>query len=316
MILVAGGSGHLGSVLVQRLVAAGTPVRVLTRVRARAAHLRDAAIEVVEGDVRVAADVQRAVNGTHVVVSAVHGFAGPGGVSPASVDREGNRHLIDAAARAGATVILMSVVGASSGHPIELFRMKDAAERHLRGSGAPWTIVRSTAFLETWIDLMAQTADRAGRVVVFGRGQNRINFVSVHDVAALVDRVIADPDARGQTIEIGGPENLTLTQLATAIQAAGPTVAPRHVPRAALKGMSLILRPFWPERARQGSAALALDTMDLRFNPSALRARYPDISLTSPSEILARLSREKIAVGLGTVLPRGSTNGVGSNLGR
>ena len=48
--------------------------------------------------------------------------------------------------------------------------MKDAAERHLRASAAPWTIVRSTAFLETWIDLMVQTTDRAGRALVFGRG--------------------------------------------------------------------------------------------------------------------------------------------------
>ena len=178
---------------------------------------------------------------------------------------------------------------------MELFRMKDAAEQYLRASGTQWTIVRSTAFLETWIDLIADTADRAGRVVVFGRGQNPINFISVHDVAALVDRVIGDQEARGHTIEIGGPENLTLTRLATAIQAAGPTVAPRHVPRAALKAMSVLLRPFWPERARQGAAALALDTMDLRFDPMAIRARYPDISLTSTSELLALFSREKRA---------------------
>jgi NADH dehydrogenase len=131
--------------------------------------------------------------------------------------------------------------------------------------------------------------------VVFGRGQNPINFISVHDVAALVDRVIGDQEARGHTIEIGGPENLTLTRLATAIQAAAPTVAPRHVPRAALKAMSVLLRPFWPERARQGAAALALDTMDLRFDPMAVRARYPDISLTSTSELLALFSRRKRA---------------------
>jgi uncharacterized protein YbjT (DUF2867 family) len=285
MILVAGGSGRLGTLLVQRLVASGAPVRVLTRTRARAAHLHDPLVEIVEGDVRVASDVQRAVAGADVVVSAVHGFTGPG-VSPASVDRDGNRHLVDAAEQAGAAVILMSVVGAAPDSPMELFRMKESAERHLRASGAPWTIVRSTAFLEVWIDLIAQTADRAGRVVVFGKGDNQINFVSVHDVATLVHRVIADPDARSQTIEIGGPENLTLTQLATAIQSERPSVAPRHVPRAALKAMSLLLRPFWPERARQGAAALALDTMDLRFDPSALRARYPDMSLTSPSEVL------------------------------
>jgi len=295
MILVAGGSGRLGSLLVQRLVAGGATVRVLTRTRARAAHLDAALIEIVEGDVRVASDAQRAAAGADVVVSAVHGFAGPGGVSPASVDRDGNRHLVDAAARAGATVILMSVVGASAESPMELFRMKNAAEQYLRASGTPWTIVRSTAFLETWIDLIAHTADRAGRVVVFGRGENPINFISVRDVAGLVDRVIGDQEARGQTIEIGGPENLTLTRLATAIQAVGPTVAPRHVPRAALKGMSVLLRPFWPERARQGAAALALDTMDLRFDPLAIRARYPDISLTSTSELLALFSQQKRA---------------------
>jgi NADH dehydrogenase len=211
------------------------------------------------------------------------------------VDRDGNRHLIDAAARAGAAVILVSVVGASAESPMELFRMKKAAEEHLRASGTPWTIVRSTAFLETWIDVIAQTKDRSGRVMVFGRGRNPINFVSVHDVAALVERVIADPGARGQTLEIGGPENLTFTALAAAIQTPGPTAAPRHVPRGALKAMSLLLRPFWPERARQGAAALALDTIDLRFDPSAIRARYSDLSLTSPSEVLMRRSREQVS---------------------
>ena len=293
MILVAGGTGHLGSFLVQRLVAGGSPVRVLTRVRARATHLHNPAVEIVEGDVRVASDVQRAVDGTQVVVSAVHGFAGPGGVSPAAIDRDGNRHLIDAAARAGATVILMSVVGAASESPMELFRMKDAAERHLRASAAPWTIVRSTAFLETWIDLMVQTTDRSGRVLVFGRGDNPINFVSVRDVGTLVERVIADPGARMQTLDIGGPDNITMTSLANAVQPAGPAVAPRHVPPAALKAMSLVFRPFWAERARQTAAALVLDTIDMRFDPAAIRARYPDLPLTSPSDVIARIAQEQ-----------------------
>ena len=288
MILVAGGSGRLGTLLVRRLVSRGAPVRVLTRSRARAAHLNHTLVEIVEGDVRVASDVQRALDGAAVVVSAVHGFAGPGGVSPASVDRDGNRHLVDAAARTGAAVILMSVVGAAPDSPMELFRMKYAAEQYLRTRDTLWTIVRSTAFLELWIALMTGTANRAGRVLVFGKGDNPINFVSVNDVAALVDRVIDDSSVRGQTVEIGGPENLTLTQLAAAIQSAGPAVAPRHIPRAALTAMSVILRPFWPERAREGAAAVALDTMDLRFDPSAIRARYPDQSLTPLSDVLAR----------------------------
>ena len=51
-----------------------------------------------EGDVREAATLARAIEGVDTVVSAVHGFAGSGGVTPASVDRDGNAHLIEAAA--------------------------------------------------------------------------------------------------------------------------------------------------------------------------------------------------------------------------
>src|SRR5213079_1529584 len=94
--------------------------------------------------------------GAGMVIAAVHGFAGPGGVSPASVDRAGNAHLIAAAARTGAAFVLVSVIGASPGHPIGLFRAKHAAEEVLRTSGIPWTIVRATAFMETWGKIMGR----------------------------------------------------------------------------------------------------------------------------------------------------------------
>jgi uncharacterized protein YbjT (DUF2867 family) len=122
---------------------------VLTRDPARAQHLAGPGVEVVRGDVRDAASVGLALCGAGTVISAVHGFAGPGGVSPASVDRAGNASLTGAAARADAAFVLVSVVGASPGHPISLFRPKHAADETLRASGIPWTIVRATAFMET-----------------------------------------------------------------------------------------------------------------------------------------------------------------------
>ena len=135
MIVVAGGTGTLGTRLVPRLAGQGLAVRVLTRDPARAEHLAGPGVEVVHGDVRDPAAIAEAVRGTSTVISAVHGFAGPCGVSPASVDRAGNAGLIEAAARSGAAFILVSVVGASPGHPIGLFRAKHAAEEALRASG-------------------------------------------------------------------------------------------------------------------------------------------------------------------------------------
>src|SRR5204863_383793 len=165
VIVVAGGTGTLGTRLVPRLVGQGLAVRVLTRDPARAQHLAGPGIQVACGDVRDPDSVAGALRGAGTVIAAVHGFAGPGGVSPASVDRAGNAHLIEAAARTGAAFVLVSVVGASPGHPIELFRAKHAAEEMLRASGIPWPIPRATAFMDTWGTLTGRQPQTSGKMV-------------------------------------------------------------------------------------------------------------------------------------------------------
>src|SRR5690349_14639678 len=197
---------------------------ILTRDPARAEPLTGQGVEVACADVRDVAAVDRALR-TTTVVSAVHGFAGPGGVSPGSVDRDGNANLIAAAARKGAGFVLLSVVGASPDHPIGLFRAKHAAEGRLRASGVPWTIVRATAFAETWATIMAGPLRASGTIPVLGRGRNPINFVSAADVAALTARAVTDPGLRGQVLEFGGPDNLTFDDLAAAVQEAAAAAA-------------------------------------------------------------------------------------------
>ena len=288
-VLIAGGTGRLGTLVVNALAARGVEVRVMTRDPKRAAHLAGERIEVVTGDVRDPVGTMTAAEGVDTVVSAVHGFAGQGGVSPTTVDRDGNTHLIKAAQAAGAELVLMSIVGAAPDSPFELFRMKYAAETSLAASAVPSTVVRSTAFLELWIDLLANTAGRSNRPLVFGRGQNPINFVSVRDVAALVERVALDQTTRGQTLEIGGPENLTFDELARMVIALrGGSDGPRHIPRAALQAMVATVGRLRPELGRQARAALVMDQSDMTFPPgvNATRARFPDLPCTSPAEAI------------------------------
>ena len=251
-VLVAGGTGRLGTLVVEGLVARGVDVRVLTRDRARATHLPPA-VELVEGDVRRRNDVERAAEGVDTIVSAVHGFMGPGRVTPRSVDVGGNENLIAAAEVQHADVVLLSVVGAAPGHPMELFRCKDAAERALQASSAPWTIVRATAFAELW-------AEMCGKGIVFGRGNTPINFVVVADVADAVIGAVCDRTSRGQILEIGGPEDLTFNELAALVQDVrdGPTRI-RHVPRWVLRAMAPL--------HRVPRAALTMDTTDMTFQP-------------------------------------------------
>lgn len=277
MILVAGGTGRLGHLVVEQLLDHGRPVRVLARQPEGNAALGKRGVPVVRGDVCDASTLLPAVAGCDVVVSAVHGMDPAKAGSPETIDRDGNANLVDAAAREGAAVVLMSVIGAAADHPMELFRMKWAAEQHLRSSGVPWTVVRASAFAETWADLLRQTARASGTPTVFGRGDNPLNFVAVADVAAAVVRAVEDDSLRGAVIEVGGPEDLTLNQLAGRV---APGKPPRHVPRIALRAMGLLARPVRPTLARMARSGLAMDTTDLRFDPSVSLAAYPWLPCT------------------------------------
>jgi NADH dehydrogenase len=295
VILIAGGSGTLGSLVASDLTKRGLAVRVLTRDPEHARALLGDHVEVVRGDVRDAASVRRAVIGVETIVSAIHGLVGSDG--PRSVDYHGNCNLIDAAQQAGVQhLVLVSVHQAAPDHPMELMRMKHAAEQRLRASALAWTIVRPTAFMETWTRLLVEPLVRTGQTRIFGRGDNPINFVSVQDVARLIERAVLDAALRGQTIDLGGPENLTFrefVQIAQQVTGVSGTIS--SVPRPAMRCAAAVLRLFQPALARQIQAGLVMDTTDMRFDTAT-----PDECLTL-AQALARdfASRPRASMGGG-----------------
>jgi uncharacterized protein YbjT (DUF2867 family) len=288
MILVAGGTGTLGTRVVRLLTHRGLDVRVLTRDPVRAAHLPDT-VEILDGDLRDRAVVAAAVRGCATVISAVHGFVGPGKPSPESIDRDANRALIQAAAAAGVEhVVLVSVLGAAPDHPMSLHRAKFAAEEALLATRLSWTIIRPAANLETWIALIGAKLADSGQALVFGPGRNPINFVSAHDVAAVVDLAVHDQSLQGQILEVAGPENLTFTQIADRlVTASGKPGRTRRIPLPVLRAMSVLARPVSPVFARQARAAVVMNTTDMTVNVSAIRDRLSTIPATTLDDILS-----------------------------
>ncbi len=275
MILVAGGSGRLGSLLVERLQARGETVRGLSR---RAG-----------GDVRDRKAVDRAVAGARVVISAMSAF-GMKGVAPHEVDWEGNANLIAASEKHRVErFVLVSVLGASADHPMELARMKHLAEQRLAASKLSWSVLRPSTFTETFHTVLCAPLLEKGKTVVFGRAQNPINFVSVHDVARFVELAATDAELAGKVTELGGPENLSLLEFVDAFRkAVGATGTVKHIPRAMVKLLSYVARPFHPTFARMAQAALVMDTTDMTFDATSLRQRFPGIPLTSVSDAARR----------------------------
>ncbi|HZC33573.1 MAG TPA: SDR family oxidoreductase [Candidatus Bathyarchaeia archaeon] len=301
MILVAGGSGTLGTRLIPLLTRRGTAVRILTRNPDGAPHPAGSQVEVVGGDVRDARAVERALTGARTVISAITGFGMARDVSARSVDWEGNANLIRAAKAAGVEhYILLSVCQAAPAHPIELFRMKHRAEEELRASGLAWTIIRPTAYMETWLAILGDPLLRTGTTRIFGAGRNPINFVSADDVAGLVDSAVADEAMRGVAIDVGGPDNLSMAEVVETFRTlTGARGTVRHVPRPVMRVMSAVMKPFNPAMAAVIEAAVVMDTRDMTFDPTEMRRRHPSIPMTPLADVIRHGYLDRASAGVG-----------------
>lgn len=278
MITVIGGTGRLGRLVTARLLAEGQSVRAVAR---SAPATPVAGAQFVAADVRHPASLAAALAGSHVVVSAMHGMDPAAGQSPSAVDRDGNRNLIRAAGELGADIVLVSIIGAREDHPIELFRMKAAAEVALleaaASHGTGWTIVRAAAFADMWLDLFRNTAGKTGVPKVMGPGRNAVNFVAVDDVAVAVARAATDRSLRGRIIEVAG-QDLSGTALAGLVSAPGKS--PAHVPTALVWLLGNALRPVRPSLARVARQSLVMERVPMRADPAPGHAEYPWLPLT------------------------------------
>lgn len=278
MILVVGATGNLGRPLVQQLLETGQRVRAMTRDPRRASALAEAGVEVVQGDVRDRESLRVATRGVHAVVSASHAILGTGRGSSARVDDEGQRHLIAAAMEAAvAHFVYISVLGASPDHPVDFWRTKARIERHLSESGLPFTIIRPAAFMAIHAyELIGKAVVSGARVVVFGDGDRPRNFVAEQDVARLIVRVLDDPAARGETFEIGGPENLSAQQVIAIFERVSGKEARRlGIPIGVVRAISRLLPPLHEGVSRTLRVIAAGERIDERFDPAPVLARYP-----------------------------------------
>jgi uncharacterized protein YbjT (DUF2867 family) len=288
VVLIAGGTGRLGTRVVELLTKRPMRLRVLTRDRARAAHLPQA-VEIAEGDVRDPGSLPAAVAGVTTVISSIQGLDDRKS-SPEATDRDGNGNLVEASRAAGIDhFVLVSSLYAGPAHPMSINRAKYAAEQFLKRSGLGWTIIRPPAFMEFWATLVGKPLLDTGRTRVFGRGDNPINFVSIGDVAKAVEMAIVDPVLRGVELDMGGPENLTVNQVVEIFERVrGKKGQVSHVPLLAMRVMSVLIRPINPAMARLTQAGIVNDTMDMTWDPSANRERYPWLPQTPLSEVLKK----------------------------
>jgi nucleoside-diphosphate-sugar epimerase len=110
-ILVTGATGKVGSRLAKRLAQRGDEVRALVRDPARAADLREAKIELAEGDLLKPESLAAAVRGVDAVVHCAAFFRGASPEQAQAVNDLGTQHLAGAARAASVRRFIFTSTG-------------------------------------------------------------------------------------------------------------------------------------------------------------------------------------------------------------
>ncbi|MBB3009051.1 SDR family oxidoreductase [Cupriavidus alkaliphilus] len=207
-IVVIGGTGLIGSKVVARLAAQGHEV---------VAASPQTGVNALTGE-----GLAQALAGAQVVVDVAN--------SPSFADdavlhffETSGRNLAAAEKAAGiAHHVALSVVGTDKLAQSGYFRGKIAQEALIRNAGIPYTIVRSTQFLEFLGGIAESGAD--GDAIRLSSAS--IQPIASDDVAeAVADQALADP-ANG-IVDIAGPQRFALSELVQRYLAA--TNDPRKV---------------------------------------------------------------------------------------
>ena len=211
MILVVGATGMLGGAIALSLLEHDHKVRVLVRPHSGHHQLVAAGAAPVVGDLKQVASLRHACEGVTTVISTANSAQRSGDDNPRSVDLDGNRALIDAAAEAAVEhFIFVSVLGASTDSPNEFIQAKARTEQHLQQSGMDYTVLQPNYFMDVWIPLIVGMPLQEGRpVTLIGEGRRQHSLVAMRDVAAFAVAAVDHPAAQNQVLEIGGPEPLS-----------------------------------------------------------------------------------------------------------
>jgi NADH dehydrogenase len=217
-ILVTGGTGFVGTHLVNALCRRGHSVAVLARHPDGARNRFNRPVERVRGDVLNVPSLVAALRERDAVIHLVGIIHEQGAQTFDRMHRLAPENVVQAASEAGVRRLLhMSAMGASDDAPSEYARTKAAGERAVVESGLDWTIFRPSIVFgpgDGFVSLLAPIVRKNPLFIpVIGRGETRFQPVSVYDVARVFGDALEKPETVGKTFEIGGPDVLTLNEI-------------------------------------------------------------------------------------------------------
>lgn len=222
MILVTGGSGFVGSHLLRRLAAEGTPACGMVR-EAAAARLPDG-VQARQADLTRFESLTAALAG---ITTVIHAAAITGNLKEPyagaydRVNRAGTENLMRAAKEAGVErVVLLSGLGTRPAPAGSYMATRWAMEEAVRGGGIPWQILQPSVLFgdgAEFVAALARLARTSPVLPVLGSGELRFQPLWIEDLVTCLVASAGDAFREGEAIPLGGSEFVTFRQIVRTI---------------------------------------------------------------------------------------------------
>lgn len=252
VILLTGATGNVGSVLLRRLTAAGTPVRCLVRDPKRLGSER-VRVQIALGDLSDPTSFRNALRGVDTVVHLAAAIRDQPRASIEELNAVATLRLVRAAERAGARrFVYFSAMGASLSSRTRFFRAKALARQAVDASALDSTVMAPSIVYspgDPWLTLLERLSYLPA-MPVSGSGRSLFQPIWAEDAADCALAVLDGkrPPAAAADYELAGPETLSYEAIVrTAMRASGRQRPLVHVPlvlvRKSLRALERVVGP-------------------------------------------------------------------------
>ena len=219
MILVTGGTGFIGKALIRHLVELGHSVRTLIRPSPRSPNLpRSVPVDVAVSSLNDERGLRAAMVGIDTIFHLASGeWQGPR-ASLMQIDIRGTQAVVEAAQDAGVQrIFFVSHLGADRASAYPILKTKAIAEEFIRRSGINYTIIRSAIVFgpdDGFTTALARLLNALPYIFLLpGDGRVQLQPLYVEDLVTCLAWSMEDPETINRTIEVGGPEYLSIHQI-------------------------------------------------------------------------------------------------------
>jgi uncharacterized protein YbjT (DUF2867 family) len=240
-VLLAGITGYLGSYIAKELQKRAYVVRAIARNPKKLKQKNIQANEILMMEVTQPDSIKDCCKNIDVVISTIGITRQKDELTYMDVDYQANMNLLQQAKMSGVKkFIYVSVLNGENLKHLKICAAKEMFVEQLKKSGLDYCIIRPNGFFSDMAEFYKMA--KRGRVYLFGNGELKANPIHGEDLAVVCVDAIKKTN---QEIKVGGPENLTHNEIATAaFEVLGVKPKITHIPDWARVVMLKMVRIF------------------------------------------------------------------------